>query len=303
MGLGDVAGIGGAAGADDLGVDVRVAGAGGLKSFEGEHGGTFAEGHAVAVRGERAALRGGDDAHAVPGAEEAEGEGGFVAARDGGVDHAGADHLEGESDGVGAGGAGGGDVEGGTCDLEVDRDVAGSGGGHGADDGKGMDAGVAGIELVGFGLFGLAATARAADDDGDFFWCVVVGQLGLGGRLAGGYDSEVYSSVGGGEDAGVEVLAGVEVFDGGGSGEAEALGFIVSFAGGGFGVGREGRDAGGAGEERGAEVRYGVADGGDTSEAGDLRHDSLLLPGGALVIVDSSLDPALPSFLLAVFCG
>jgi hypothetical protein len=117
-----------------------------------------------------------------------------------------------------------------------------------------MDAGVAGVELDGFGLFGLAATAGAADDDGDFFWWVVAGELGFGGGLTGGDDGELGGAVGGGDDAGVEVLGGIEVFDGGGLGEAEALGLVVSFAGRGFGVGREGGDAGGSGEEGGAEV-------------------------------------------------
>ncbi len=95
--------------------------------------------------------------------------GGFVAAGDRGVDHAAANHLEGEADGVGAGGAGGGDIDGGADDLLVDGDVAGSGRGHSADDSEGMDAGIAGVELGGLGLFGLAATAGAADDDGDLF--------------------------------------------------------------------------------------------------------------------------------------
>ena len=85
------------------------------------------------------------------------------------------------------------------------------------------------------------------------------------GGLAGGDDGEVGGAVGGGDDAGVEVLAGVEVFDGGGLGEAEALGCRA----GGFGVGREGGDAGGSGEEGGAEVRDGVADGSDAAQAGD----------------------------------
>jgi len=52
-------------------------------------------------------------------------------------------------------------------------------------------------------------------------------------------------------------------------GEAEALGLVVRFADGSFGVGREAGYAGGSGEEGGAEVRYGVADGGDASQAGD----------------------------------
>ena len=109
--LGDVAGVGGHAEADDLGVDGGVAGERGVEGFEGEHGGAFAEGHAVAVGGEGAAGVGETTRMAVPGAEEAEGEWGFVAAGDGCVDDAGADHLEGEADGVGSGGAGGGDVE------------------------------------------------------------------------------------------------------------------------------------------------------------------------------------------------
>ncbi len=92
--------------------------------------------------------------------EEAEGERSFVAAGDGGVDHSGAHHLEGEADGVGAGGAGGGDVEGGAGDVVFDGDVAGSGGGHGANDGEGMDAGVAGVEPDGLGLFGLSGLRR-----------------------------------------------------------------------------------------------------------------------------------------------
>ena len=159
-GLGDVAGVGGHAEADDLGVDGGVAGLGGFEGLECEHGGAFADGHAVAVGGEGAAARGRDDAHGVPGAEEAEGERGFVAAGDGGSDHTAAHHLEGEADGVGRGGAGGGDVERGAGDLVVDGDVAGSGGGHGADDGEGMDAGVAGVETLDLGLFGLSGLRR-----------------------------------------------------------------------------------------------------------------------------------------------
>ena len=228
--LGDVAGVGGEAEADDLGVDVCVAGLCGREGFESEHGGAFADGHAVAVGGEGAALGGRDDAHGVPGAEKAEGERSFVASGDGCRDHSAADHLEGEADSVGSGGAGGGDVEGGAGDLLIDGDVAGSGRGHGADDGEWMDAGVAGVELDGFGLFGLTATAGAADDDGDFFWWVVAGELGIGGGLTGGDDGELGGAIGGGDDAGVEVLAGIEVFDGGGLGEAEALGLVISSA-------------------------------------------------------------------------
>ena len=62
----------------------------------------------------------------------------------------------------------------------------------------------------------------------------------------------------------VEVLAGVEVFDGGRLAEAEALGVA-----GGLRVVRDGSDAGGPGEEGGAEVCDGVADGSDAAEACD----------------------------------
>ena len=75
------------------------------------------------------------------------------------------------ADGVGSGGAGGGDVQDGAGYAEVDGDVAGSGGGHGAGDRERVDAGVAGVELDGLGLFGLATGAGAADDDGDVCLC------------------------------------------------------------------------------------------------------------------------------------
>src|SRR6266851_1273282 len=268
-GLGDVAGVGGEAEADDLGVDGGVASLRGGESFEGEHGGAFTDGHAVAVGGEGAALRGGDNAHGVPGAEEAEGKRSFVAAGDGGVDHSTSHHLEGEADGVGAGGASSRDVERWAGDLLFDGDVVGSGGGHGADDGERMDPGVTGVEFDGLGLFGLAASAGAAYDDGDFFRGVVGGELGFEGGLAGGDDGELRGAVGGEGDAGVEVFAGIEVFYGGGLGEAEALGLVARFAGGSFGVGREGGDASGPVEEGGAEVCYGVAYGGDAAQASD----------------------------------
>ena len=124
-----------------------------------------------------------------------------------------------------------------------------------------MDAGVFGVETHGLGLFGLTASAGAAYDDGDFFGGVVLGELGFGGGLAGGYDGEVGGAVGGSNDAGFEVLAGVEVFDGGGLGEAETL----VFATGSFGVGREGSDPGLAGEEGVAEVLDCVADWSDAA--------------------------------------
>ncbi len=167
LGLGDVGGVGGHAEADDLAIDGGVAGERGVEGLDGQHGGALAEGHAVAVGGEGAAAGGGDDADAVPGAQEAPGEGGLVAAGDGGGGHAAAHHLEGEADGVGGRGAGGGEGEDGAGDAEVDGDVAGAGAGHGAGDGERVDAGVAVVELGGLGLFGGAAAGGAAEDDGD----------------------------------------------------------------------------------------------------------------------------------------
>src|ERR1700733_2163142 len=163
-----------------------------------------------------------------------------------------------------SGGAGGGDVESWAGDLLVDGDVAGSGGGHGADDGEGMDASISGVELDGFSFFGLAAAAGAADDDGDPFRGVVAGKPGLERGLAGGCDGELGGAVGGGNDAGVQVRAGVEVFDGGGLSEAEALGFAGSFR-----IRRKGGDAGGPVEKRSAKLCYRVADGGDAARASD----------------------------------
>ena len=80
-------GIGGHAEADDLAEDGGVASEGGVEGFEGEDGCSFTEGHTVAIDGEGPAAEQGDDAHAVPGAEEAVGEGGLVSSGDGGVDH------------------------------------------------------------------------------------------------------------------------------------------------------------------------------------------------------------------------
>ena len=93
----------------------------------------------------------------------------------------------------------------------VDGDVAGAGAGHGADDGEGMDAGVAGVELDGLGFFGwrppqeqptMMAMLRGRG----------AGELRLGGGLAGGDDGELSGAVGGGDDAGVEVLDGGRSF-------------------------------------------------------------------------------------------
>ena len=129
--------------------------------------------------------------------------------------------------------------------------------------------------------------AGAAYDDGNFFRGVVGGELGLKGGLAGGYDGELRGAVGGEGDTGVEVFARIEVFYGGGLGEAEALGLVVSFAAGSFGVGREGSDASGPVEEGGAEVGYGVADGGDAAKASDDDSIQCCSPLGDLVSIVS----------------
>ena len=84
------------------------------------------------------------------------------------------------------------------------------------------------------------------------------------------------------------MLAGIEVFHGGGLGEAEALGLVVRFAGGSFGVGREGSDASGPVEEGGAEVWYGVAYGGDAAKASDDDSIQCCSPLGDLVSIVSS---------------
>ncbi len=136
-----------------------------------------------------------------------------------------------------------------------------------------MDPAVLGVELDSLGLFSLTAAAGAAYDDGDFFRSVVGRELGFKGGLAGGDDGELRGSVGSDDDAGVEVFAGIEVFYGGGLGEAEALGGAGS-----FGVGREGSDAGNPVKEGGAEVWYGVADGGDAAQACDDDTIHSLLP-------------------------
>ena len=117
------------------------------------------------------------------------------------------------------------------------------------------------LRLIGLSL---ASGAGATDDDGDVVFFVVIEKAALLRSLAGGDDGEVGGAVGGGDDAGREMLGGVEVFDCGGLGEAEAGGRAGC-----FGVGREGGDAGGAGEERRAEGFDGVADGGDATQACD----------------------------------
>ena len=255
-------GVGGHAEADDLAIDGGVAGERGVESLDGEHGGALAEGHAVAVCGEGAAAGGGDDADAVPGAQEAPGERSLVAAGDGGGDHAAADHLEGEADGVGGRGAGGGEGEDGAGDAEIDGDVAGAGAGHGAGDGEGMDARVVAVELCGLGLLGGAAAGGAAEDDGDVLRGVVLQEGGLAGGLTRGDDGVLRGAIGRGDDAGGEVLVGIESGDGGHLGEAEAIALFAC-----LGERTEGGDAAETGEEGLFKSRDGQPDWRDATES------------------------------------
>src|SRR3981189_2719158 len=74
---------------------------------------------------------------------------------------------------------------------------------------------------------------------------------GAQGVRAGGGGGELRGGVGGEGGTGLEVFARIEVFYCGGLGEAEALGLVVSFAAGSFGVGGEGSEGSGPVEEGG----------------------------------------------------
>ena len=126
-GLGDVAGIGGHAEADDLRDGPGAAGERGLQRLQHQHGGAFAQHQAAAVGGEGAAGVLADDAHGLPGLEIAEVERSLAAAGDGHGGDAGTHHLEGLADGVRGGGAGGGDGVGRALNAELHGDVAGAG--------------------------------------------------------------------------------------------------------------------------------------------------------------------------------
>ncbi len=82
-GLSDVRGVGGHAEADDFGVDAGAAGPRGFERLKHEHTSAFAEDHAVAVLGKRAAGVGRNHAHGFPGLEDAATERRFTAAGDG----------------------------------------------------------------------------------------------------------------------------------------------------------------------------------------------------------------------------
>ena len=163
-GLGDVVSVGGHAEAEDFGVNGGVAGAGGGEGFERQQGGSLGEGHAVAVSGKGSADRRGDDAHGVPGTQEAAGQRGFMGAGERGRDQPGADHLESEADGVGSRRAGGGDGERGAGDVVIHGDLREAGRGHGSGDGEWMDTGVVGVDAADLWLFGVTAVGGAAED-------------------------------------------------------------------------------------------------------------------------------------------
>jgi hypothetical protein len=142
-----------------------------------------------------------------------------------------------------------------------------------------VDAGVAGVELGGLGLFCLPASTGAAHDNGDVIGSMVLEEVAMLRGLPSGNDSELGGAVGGDNDSGFEVLAGIKVFDPGRLGESKAL----SLAGG-FGEIRKGPDAGGTGKKSGTEVFDGAADGGNTAEAGNYN---------AVHLISSSRQPQL----------
>jgi hypothetical protein len=92
----------------------------------------------------------------------------------------------------------------------------------------------------------------------------VLHQAALRGGLAGGDDGELCGAVGGGDDAGGEMLVGVEAVDRGHAVEADA---VLAFDG--LGQQAELGDAGAAGEEGGFELRDSGADRGDAAQTGD----------------------------------
>lgn len=255
--LRDVVGVGGHSEAENLREDGGVLGAGGREGFEGEDGGAFGEGHAVAVGRERAAGGGGDDAHGVPGAEEGVGERGFVGSRERGVNDSGSDHLEGEADGVGTGGAGCGDGEGWAGDVLIDCDLGRAVRGHRARDGEWVDAGVLGVDAGDFRLFSRAAIGRAAEEDGDAVGGVVLGELGLRGGLTSGEYSQVGTALGCLELGGGEGLS-IQIWN---------LPRVTEFQSGVFS--RQWSDAGLAGFKRVPEAFWRRADGGEAAESGD----------------------------------
>ena len=66
---------------------------------------------------------------------------------------------------------------------------------------RGWDAGVAGVEVAGGFLVGIAATAGAAGDDGYGLAGVVVEESGVGGGLTRGDDAELGAGAGHAGDA------------------------------------------------------------------------------------------------------
>lgn len=163
VGLGEVMEVGAAAVADDLSEDGGAAGEGVVKPLEGEDGGAFAQGEAVAVGGEGSGEGGGEGLEGIEAGENELGEG-VVTAGEGAAGAAVFDEVEGMADGVGAGGAGVGNDLDRTVDLEsVGKEAELSGG------------------LVELGEVGEAALAPGG---GDFFAVVGLAEAHGGGAGA-----------------------------------------------------------------------------------------------------------------------
>src|SRR5215469_7157305 len=127
-----------------------------------------------------------------------------------------------------------------------------------------MGAGVAGVEAFDLVLLGGASAAGAAHDDGNIAGGVVLHEIGLLRGLTGGDDCELGIAICCSNDAGVEVLGGIEVEDLRRLPVANAGVAVRCVL-----YGCNGSDAGLASEERLAKGRNGGADGGDAAEACD----------------------------------
>ena len=99
-GLGDMAGVGGHAEADDLRDGPGAAGERGLERLEHQHGGAFAQYQSAAIARKGPAGVLADDPHGFPSLEIAEVERSLAAAGDGDRARAGAHHVKGLADGV-----------------------------------------------------------------------------------------------------------------------------------------------------------------------------------------------------------
>ena len=183
--------------AHDFGVNPRAARLRRFQRLQHEHGGAFAQDHAAAILGKRAAGIRRDHPHRLPCLQNAEAEGRFAAAGERQIGHAGAHHPVGLADGMAGRGAGGRDGEARSGDAEFHGDVAGARIRHGLRNGQRMDAVVA--QLVDFVeaeiLGALAAHAGARDDGGRFAQFRRPLDPGICDRLARGDDGELREAV------------------------------------------------------------------------------------------------------------